>query len=139
MLENHGLKPTLYTVPSSESNAPPQLHGGRCRCGYVFFPFQDYGCEMCGGGISELTPTLLPAKGKLVASARVLVHGRKDRQAPFVVVAVQLDDGPVVRTLLATDRDEPLLVGAPMHAKLVEVGRSDSGAATVDLRFEPSI
>jgi len=52
-----------------------------------------------------------------------------------VVVSVRLDDGPVVRTLLAEDSEAVLPVGAAMHARLVEVGRAESGEPIVDLRF----
>ena len=34
----HALKPHLYTVPDGGGASVPQLRGGRCSCGYVFFP-----------------------------------------------------------------------------------------------------
>lgn len=131
------LKPTLFTAQSPVGSAAPQLRGGRCSCGYVFFPMQTYGCEKCGSVGEALTPTLLDGKGTLVASARVLIHVRQDRQAPFVIVSVKLDAGPVVRTLLAEDTTERLPVGLPMQARLVEVGKSESGEPLMDLRFAP--
>jgi uncharacterized protein len=130
-----GLKPALYAASEGAPGSAPRLFGGRCRCGYVFFPLQAYGCEKCGQNGDALTPASLPARGTLVASARVLVHARKDRQPPFVVVTVQLDDGPVVRTLLAEDTDTVLAIGTPMQACLVEVGRAESGEPIMDLRF----
>jgi uncharacterized protein len=135
MSKVQALKPALYSVPDEGPSAAPQLHGGRCSCGYVFFPHQTYGCEKCGKTGDALSPALLPARGTLVASARVLMHARKDRQPPFVVVSVQLDDGPVVRTLLADDTDAVLPIGTPMLARLIEVGRAESGEPIVDLRF----
>lgn len=134
MTHAQALKPSLYTAPDA-AGALPALHGGRCRCGHVFFPFQAHGCERCGASGDALQPALLPASGRLVASARVLLHARKDRQPPFVVVAVQLDDGPVVRTLLDADTAATPPVGMPVRGRLVEVGRSDDGAPIVDLRF----
>lgn len=131
------LKPSLYTVPSDARN-PPQLLGGRCRCGHVFFPMQTYGCEKCGAAGDALQPAELPATGTLVASSRVLMHARKDREPPYVVVSVRLDDGPVVRTLLDEDTAELIAIGAPMHGRLMEVGRSDAGTPLVDLRFARS-
>ena len=59
------LKPDLYSVPQGPSSIP-QLHGGRCRCGYVFFPMQTYGCEKCGAAGVALTPSALDARGALV-------------------------------------------------------------------------
>ena len=128
------LKPLLYTVPS-QANALPELLGGRCRCGYVFFPMQTYGCEKCGATGDALQPVALPATGKLVASSRVLMHARKDREPPYVIVSVRLDDGPVVRTLLDEDTTDLLAVGAPLQGRLMEVGRAESGDPIVDLRF----
>ncbi len=131
------LKPDLYTVPTDSSGGIAQLRGGRCTCGHVFFPMQTYGCEVCGRTGEALQPALLQGRGKLVASARVLLHAAKDRKAPFVVASIRLDDGPVVRTLLAEDSTERLPVGTGLRACLVEVGRSDAGEALVDLRFTP--
>lgn len=130
------LKPDLYSVPQGPSSIP-QLHGGRCRCGYVFFPMQTYGCEKCGAAGEALTPSALDARGALVASARVLLHAAKDRTPPFVVVSVKLDAGPVVRSLLAQDRAERLPIGTRMQGLVAEVGRADDGEALVDLRFAP--
>lgn len=129
------LKPTLFTLPQPGGDALPQLLGGRCRCGHVFFPMQTYGCEKCGARGDALTPAALPARGSLVASARVLLHAAKDRQPPFVVVSVRLDDGPVLRTLLDQDSQATLPIGAPLRGCLVEVGRSEAGDPLLDLRF----
>lgn len=129
------LKPDLYTVTAGA--VIPQLRGGRCTCGHVFFPMQTYGCERCGRTGEALAPALLDGTGALVASARVLLHAGKSRAAPFVVVSVKLDAGPVVRTLLADDREAPLPIGTRLVARLVEVGRGEAGEAVVDLRFAP--
>lgn len=133
-----GLKPTLYSVPAEGPAGLPQLHGGRCQCGHVFFPHQTYGCESCGRAGPALSPALLPARGSLVASSRVLLHARKDRLPPFVVVSVQLDDGPVVRTLLAEDTAAVLPIGMRLAGCLVEVGRTEQDGPIVDLRFTPA-
>lgn len=130
------LKPDLYTVTAG--SVAPQLRGGRCGCGHVFFPMQTYGCERCGRSGEALKPALLDGTGTLVASARVLLHAGKSRVAPFVVVSVKLDAGPVVRTLLADDREAPLPIGSRLAARLVEVGQAETGReAVVDLRFAP--
>lgn len=128
---SEALKPTLYTVPET---GLPALRGGRCACGHVFFPMQSYGCERCGRAGEALVPALLAGRGRLVAASRVQMHARKDRQVPFTVVSVQLDDGPVVRTLLREDSAEPLTVGQPMFAALAEVAQPD-GSTRLDLRF----
>src|SRR5262245_20452118 len=102
------LKPALYAaVP----DGVPVLRGGRCRCGYVFFPMQTYGCERCGCAGDALTPAALAGRGRLVATARVHLHADPARPAPFTIGTIALDAGPVIRTLLI-DTDGVDLAGA---------------------------
>lgn len=131
------LKSELYALPEGGADLA-RLKGGRCACGHVFFPMQTYGCEVCGRTGEALEPMLLEGRGSLVASARVLLHAGKDRKTPFVVASIRLVDGPVVRTLLAEDRSERLAVGTAMQTCVVEVGRTETDEAIVDLRFTPA-
>jgi uncharacterized OB-fold protein len=126
------LKPGLYRAEGSAAEpGHPALLGGACACGYVFFPIQHYGCERCGS--LDLSPRVLSGTGRLLASARVHIHAGKRHQAPFTVASVALDDGPVVRTLIA--HDEPgLRVGQRMVTMLEPVTDAD-GATQLDLRF----
>jgi uncharacterized OB-fold protein len=126
------LKPALYREAGSEA-APdhPALLGEVCACGYVFFPLQPYGCERCGS--LDLAPRALSGTGRLLASARVHLHGGKGREAPFTVAAVALDDGPIVRTLIVGD-EPPLHAGDRMVTLLAPVLDAD-GAPRLDLRF----
>lgn len=132
------LKPGLYAVPPEGASDVPLLRGGRCVCGHRFFPMQRLGCERCGRDGDALEEALFVGHGTLVASARVKLHAAAERQAPFVVVSVKLDQGPVLRTLLAEDTDESLPIGQSMSARLVEVGKTESGEPLVDLRFARS-
>lgn len=128
------LKSQLYSERGDEGRlADPVLRGGRCRCGYVFFPMQTYGCERCGSHDDALTPQELSTHGILLASAVVHLHADKNRLAPFTIVKVALDNGPVVRTLLADDSGE-ITLGQRMKAKLVPVRQGD-GETVYDLRF----
>jgi uncharacterized OB-fold protein len=133
-MQAQALKPRLYSIPPDAATSP-RLAGGRCQCGHVFFPMQTYGCEVCGATGDALQPAELPAQGTLVASSRVLMHARKDREPPYVVVSVRLDDGPVIRTLLDEDTTDVIPVNAPLRGRLVEVARTEDGASVVDLRF----
>jgi uncharacterized OB-fold protein len=130
--ESQRLKPELYG-----SDQPPALLGGVCACGYVFFPLQSYGCERCGRFGEDLQPKDLAGRGRLIASTVVHLHAA-DRRTPFVVGAIALDDGPVVRTLL-TGTPTGLAAGTRMESALIaiEPGATESGDATarVDLRF----
>ncbi len=122
------LKPQLY-----DEGSPPMLQGGVCDCGYVFFPLQAYGCERCGRHGDSLKPRALVGRGRLVSSAVVHLHAG-ERPAPFVVGAIALDDGPVVRTLLA-ETATALPPGTPMVGALVPAPPGEDGAPRVDLRF----
>jgi uncharacterized OB-fold protein len=126
------LKPALYRAEGTE-RAPsrPALLGGRCACGYVFFPLQAYGCERCGS--AELKPYALAGEGTLLASARVHLHAGKKREAPFTVGAIKLDDGPIVRTLLVDDA-RAFRPGDRMATTLVSV-KDENATDKLDLRF----
>ena len=91
------LKPSLYAV---DAGGQPVLLGGRCTCGHTFFPMQTHRCERCGQTGDALTPTALATRGRLLATATVYRNSDPSREAPFVIAAIELDDGPVVRTLL---------------------------------------
>lgn len=134
------LKPGLYREEGTIA-APdlPALVGGACgACGYVFFPMQTYGCEKCGS--LDLAPRPLTGAGRLVASARVHLHAGKGREAPFTIVAVKLDDGPVVRTLAddstADDSTSDLTPGQRMTTGWATVTDTE-GEPRLDLRFKP--
>jgi uncharacterized protein len=127
------LKPALYRAEGSDTDPDhPALLGGACECGHVFFPPQTYGCERCGR--MSLATRALSGAGKLLASARVHLHGGKTRAAPFTIVSVRLDDGPIMRTLLAGD--DAVHPGDRMVTMLVPVTNAE-GAELLDLRFVP--
>jgi hypothetical protein len=99
---------------------------------------QTYGCERCGSHGDALTPCLLSTSGTLLAEAVVHLHADKSRPAPFTVVKVALDDGPVVRSLLADD-SRRVSPGRRMLAKLVPVRHSETGETVLDLRFTAAV
>ncbi|KAB2912928.1 MAG: hypothetical protein F9K29_17645 [Hyphomicrobiaceae bacterium] len=111
----------------------PALVGGRCTCGHVFFPMQTYGCEKCGryGGHLETTP--LAGRGRLIAFAQVHLHARPEPKVPFTVVAVALDDGPIIRALLNPPVDPELRHGDVMVAEIVSVPREVGTRPTLRL------
>src|SRR5690348_1452506 len=110
----------------------PALLGGKCNaCGYVFFPMQRYGCEKCGS--TDLAEHAIAGRGKMLASARVHLYAGKNRQAPFTVVSVRLDDGPIVRTLLEGP-DTEIKPGTTLTTTLIGVSDAE-GNPKRDLRF----
>lgn len=126
------LKPALY---GESDDGTAWLNGGSCACGHVFFPLHAFGCEMCGRHGADLQPRRLSGAGRVVASATVHLHAGKGREAPFDVCVVKLDDGPVVRTLLAGAGDPPS-PGQAVRAVLVEVDGKEPAQRVRDLRFE---
>jgi uncharacterized OB-fold protein len=130
-------QPALYTAGDA-----PKLNGGRCKkCGYVFFPPQNYGCESCGALPDELEPVALAGRGKLHSFATVHLHqdrSGKGLQAPFTVGLIVLDDGPAVRAILTERTDAGLHIGDRMHSVLAPAGTNDEGKQLVELRFAKS-
>ena len=93
-------KPGLYDPAS----LVPQLNGTRCSdCGATFFPPLQTGCEKCGS--TGLTPLKIEAVGKLHSVVTVHMHMGKDIEAPFTVAEVALDNGPIIRAMLAEPAD----------------------------------
>jgi uncharacterized OB-fold protein len=138
------LKAELYQAEgTTEQPALPSLKGGRCSCGAVFFPMQNYGCEFCGRHGDALQPVALGGKGKLLSSATVHLHAAKSANptvkpltAPFTIGVIRLDDGPTIRTLIVGARDKDLTPNAEMIAMLEPVGIENP--SLVDLRFTPA-
>jgi hypothetical protein len=132
------LKPALYQAEGSPAvPGHPALLGGECRCGHVFFPWQAYGCERCGAAADALTPRVLSGRGRVESCATVHLHASPDRPVPFVIAAVRLDDGPLVRGLVAGT--DPVRPGDIATTLLTEVpgAPGDDGRphAALDLRF----
>ena len=129
------LKPGLYS-PSGTAACPghPSLTGGSCSCGHVFFPMQTYGCERCGRFGDALTPRQLSGRGRIMALATVHLHAGKGRIAPFTIVTIALEDGPVVRTLLDSESEADARPEEPVVTKLVPIVKDD-GKTVLDLRF----
>lgn len=127
------LKPDLYAPGPAHT---PVLRGGRCECGFVFFPMQTFGCERCGRNGEALAPYSLAGRGRLRAVATVHVHADDKRKTPFVIGAIELDEGPIVRTLLEGISAERNLTDARVEAVLTPVD-TVPGAQALDLRFRP--
>lgn len=144
------LKPELYAATADETaGSVAILRGGECRrCGFIFFPYQCYGCEKCGAIGQDLVPRTLSGRGTLVSCATVHVHNSEDRlhvsaplRPPFVIAAIRLDEGPFLRSILLGGNEHTLHCGDHLVATLVV---ADSGQAqpcdgeTLDLRFLPT-
>lgn len=125
------LKPTLYSVGDS---AHVVLSGRQCRCGHVFYPPQDFGCEKCGSFGTSIKSRDLGASGRLISWATVHMHAASYPKAPFVVGKIALDDGPFVRALIKVDSEKELVAQSRVTGVLVP---THDDAGHFDLWFSP--
>ena len=63
----------------------------------------------------------------------VHLHGGKDIDAPFVVVEIALDDGPLIRGLLANNTNDDV-IGARVSGQWMK-RVDDDGNVSVEPRF----
>ncbi|MHA6626457.1 Zn-ribbon domain-containing OB-fold protein [Pseudonocardia sichuanensis] len=86
----------------SATSPPAPIQGVRCRrCGRVAVPVQGFGCEQCGASGTDLAETALDGRGRVLAAVVVHEHPQPDVPTPAVIASVLLDEGPVLRALLA--------------------------------------
>ena len=130
-------KPTLFTVPV-DTDAPPLLCGGYCRCGRLLFPAQRFGCDACGAAGDAIRLVEFEGSGVLTAFATSHRQRRPESESPLVVGTIALDAGPVVESSLAVDDESELRIGARMRSRLLDVGVDDDGRRIVDCFFEPA-
>ncbi len=110
----------------------PKLSGTRGeKCKVSYFPPLHIGCEHCGN--SDLHAVKLAAEGIVHSAATVHLHPGKDIEAPFVVVGIELHDGPLIRGILedATSED---VIGKQVTAKWLETDDGE-GSTTFEPRF----
>jgi len=125
------LKPTLYAF----GDTGPVLLGGQCRCGYIFFPMQTFGCERCGHSGEALQPKALRARGRLVTASVVHLHADQKRSTPFAIGTVALEEGPVIRVVLSDLASATNAPHKPVAGEWVQVSLDD-GTTVLDLRFK---
>ena len=124
----------MTSVLDRSVGSPPGLVGGACQgCGFVFFPYQRYGCERCGRYGDDLRARTLAGRGTVLAATVVRLHADPRRTAPFTVLRLRLDDGPVVRAV-AVDGAE-VAVGGRVEAVLVPI--PEGVDELFGLRFSP--
>ena len=100
------IEPGIVSIPDDPA-APPRLLGSRCEgCGTVFHPPRRV-CPQCYG--QALQETALEGAGTVYAHTCVHARLRPGQRAAnhYWVVQVDLDAGPRVQGIWATDSDEP--------------------------------
>jgi hypothetical protein len=123
--------PALYD-PGDER---PMLRATRCEtCGSTCFPPLGVGCEVCGATPERLVSVTIAATGVLHSVATVHLHMGSDIAAPFGVAEIQLDDGPLIRGILA-DRLDIDVIGRRVAARWGVVHTDAEGNEVVEPRF----
>ena len=114
-----------------DAGSPPRLKGHQCpNCGRRFFPPDPFACEGCGTEAHELTEIDLASAGTIRAAATVHRHHYPKPETPFTVATIELDDGPVLKSVVLDAADSD--VGRRVVGVLVE---SAVDPETLDLRF----
>jgi uncharacterized OB-fold protein len=127
-MTNTAIHPGLY----DPYNPTPALNGTRCeKCKVNYFPPLGMGCERCGN--PDLRSVTLSTNGTVHSAAMVHLHGGKDIDAPFVVVEIALDDGPLIRGLLANNTNDDV-IGARVSGQWMK-RVDDDGNVSVEPRF----
>jgi len=129
-------KKTLFTVPESRTERPSLL-GGRCSCGYLFFPPHRFGCEVCGAGPEAINIIEMAATGLLKTFAASHQQIRSDGHSPLIFGLVFLDNGLTILGAIDTDDEKKLHIGQRVHGVLAPCGLDDQGQTIVDCLFVP--
>jgi len=149
MTENTAMKPQtgskmihvgngLMFKSSDESGKPPHLIGAKCGiCGYISFP-KTRACPNCQSDESWQEVSLAP-RGRLVTYA-VSQQAPVGFTAPYIQANIQLDDGPVVFSLVTgcEPRDGALEVGQEMELVIDKIYTNESGDEVIGWKFRPS-
>jgi len=126
MTDDNGGAPALY---EKQADGAIALHATRCaHDGLVSFPPERYGCRRCGARGDALRPMTLAARGAVSDLVVVHRHRGPGPEAPFAIGGIRLDDGVVIRALVAQGAG----VGTRVRAVQIE-----DAAGVPWLRFEP--
>jgi len=129
-------KKTVFTVPDSPTEKPSLL-GGRCSCGYLFFPPHRFGCEACGAAPEAINIIEIETRGVLKSFAASHRQTRTDVPSPLIFGLVLLDIGLAVMTTIHVEDENKLAIGQRVHGLLVPCGQDDQGRTIVDCLFVP--
>jgi uncharacterized OB-fold protein len=121
------VQPGLYDADTDV----PILNASRCAtCGRASFPPLSIGCDICGASEMRLEAIHLPVVGEVRSFATVHVrHGQPIE--PFTVAEIALDDGPLIRAVVARGSRE-LTIGDHVNAAWTDVKTDDAGNILVE-------
>lgn len=123
-------EPALYEV---DDHGAPTLYAMRDSAGHITYPFQQYGSEKNGQLGEQVSRIQLQGTGSITALVTVNFHQNPDIEVPYVVASVVLDEGPMVRGVIAAAGQAG--VGTRVRATTTQVKRRETEVA--ELRFAP--
>lgn len=101
-----------------EDAAVPQLKGQQCGgCDRVHFPPNSYGCEKCGA--TDLADRTLIGRGRILAVVTTHHANQRDIAVPYTVASIRLDEGVVIRAVMAEATDDALATDDRVEAVVV--------------------
>jgi uncharacterized OB-fold protein len=115
---------------------PPQLIGSACPECKARYAGKRVICLDCG--YRGLHPALLSPTGALWTFT--IVHQKPPgsiMDVPYVIAQMQLDDGPIVSSVLVDTPVESVRIGLPLEITLVPAGRDEDGNEVVSHAFRP--
>jgi uncharacterized protein len=111
----------------------PTLLGVRDGTGCVSHPSQRFGSLLNGDHGAHLVRVEMTGTGRILAVATVYRHPGADVSGPFTVASIILDEGPLVRGILAGESRDAK-VGAPVRAVTIV---NPNGVAELRFRTDP--
>ena len=97
--------PHMGSVPMSWRLAKHRysLVGTRCGCGKLYFPPRD----VCVCGSTEMKPLTFSGRGTIISYTAIHVGPAGfERETPYNVALVKLDEGPVISGVIVDDKIE---------------------------------
>lgn len=125
-------EPALYEV---DDEGVPTLYAMTDSTGYVTYPFQHLGSQKTGEFGDQVSRTKLRGTGTVTALATVNFHQNPEIEVPYVVASIVLDEGPMVRAVVAPGTEPS--IGTRVRATTTRVARKETELA--ELRFAPVV
>ncbi len=129
----------LFTLPTSAEERG-HLIGGKCRkCGRVWFPRKAI-CDDCGGlDILDMEEISLSTRGKLVNFSKVYSPSPGSViKPPYVASQIELPEGVMVLTVLATDDIEGISeddIGREAEMVIEKLMETEEGEDVMTFKF----
>lgn len=131
------LREGLFHIPASPDD-PGYLIGSKCHnCGYIAFP----PVLVCASCVKEDTMRECRLSGKARLDRFTVSHTPNIAvEAPYIQAYVQLEEGPMLYTLIAgvEPRADALQLDQPMEMVIEKIRADEQGNDIVGWKFRPA-